>query len=157
MARWEFEQWQAARAARDMAKNPFGLLIVGVIVTLFASASPQNQQQSQPKTAEEYVERAHDCVGELACQESLANVQQALKLNPRLAMAYVTRGSLQLRRSQFKAVQPALQDYRMARSLYQQQNKLEAVQAIDKLMEQVNRGDFVTCLPSNPEAIGGCI
>lgn len=157
MARWEFEQWQAARAARDMAKNPFGLLIVGVIVTLFASASPQTQQRPQLKTAEEYIEHAHDCVGELACQESLANVQQALKLNPHLAMAYVTRGSLQLRRSQFKAIQPALQDYRIARSLYQQQNKPEAEQAIDKLMEQIDQGDFVTCLPSNPEAIGGCI
>lgn len=157
MARWEFEQWQAARAARDMAKNPFDLLIVGVIVTLFASASPQYQQRSQPKTAEEFIEHAHDCVGELACQESLANVQQALKLNPHLAMAYVTRGSLQLRRSQFKAIQPALQDYRTARSLYQQQNKLEAVQAIDRVIEQVDRREFVTCLPSNPEAIGGCI
>ncbi len=157
MARWKFEQWQAARAARDMAKNPFGLLIIGVIVTLFASASPQSQQRSQPKTAEEYVEHAHDCVGELACQESLANVQQALKLNPDLAMAYVTRGSLRLRRSQFRAIQPAVQDYRMARSLYQQQNKLEAVQAIGKLMEQVDRGNFVTCLPSNPEEIGKCI
>lgn len=157
MARWEFEQWQAARAARDMAKNPFGLLIVGVIVTLFASASPQYQQRSQPKTAEEFIEHAHDCAGELACQESLANVQQALKLSPHLAMAYVTRGSLQLRRSQFKAVQLALQDYRMARSLYQEQNKLEAVQAIDRVIEQVNRREFVTCLPSNPEAIGNCI
>lgn len=157
MARWEFEQWQAARAARDMAKNPFGLLIVGVIVTLFASASPQYQQRSQPKTAEEFIEHAHDCVGELACQESLANVQQALKLNPNLAMAYVTRGSLQLRRSQFKAVQPALQDYEKARSLYQQQNKLDAVQAIDRVIEQVDQGEFVTCLPSDPEAIGQCI
>jgi hypothetical protein len=147
-----------------MAKNSFGLLIVGVIVTLFAS--PQHQQrlaqsatakQPQPKTAEEFIEHAHGCVGELACQESLANVQQAFKLNPNLAMACVTCGSLQLRRSQFKAVQPALQDYRMARSLYQEQNKSEAVQAIDRVIEQVDQGNFVTCLPSNPEVIGNCI
>ncbi len=98
-----------------------------MIVTLFTSASPKAQQWSQPKTAEEHIEHAHDCVGALACQESLANVQQALKLNPDLAMAYVTCGSLQLRRSEFKAIQPALQDYERARSLYQQQNRLEAV------------------------------
>lgn len=72
-------------------------------------------------------------------------------------MAYVTYGSLQLRRSQFKAVQPALQDYEKARSLYQQQNKLETVQAIDKLMGQVDRGNFVTCLMGDPEEIGKCI
>jgi tetratricopeptide (TPR) repeat protein len=156
MTRWEFEQWQAARAARDMAKNPFGLLIVGVIVTLFASASSQNQSK-KPLTAEQYVDRAHDCVGRLACEESMANVQQALKLDPNLAKAYVTRGSLQLRQSQLKAVQPALRDYERARLLYQQEGKSDAASAVDKTIDRVKRNDFPDCLPVDPEAVGICL
>jgi tetratricopeptide (TPR) repeat protein len=156
MARWEFEQWQAGQAAKEMARNPLGLLIVGVVVTVLASATPHRGSEGK-LSAEEYVTRAQYCQGTLSCQESLDNVQQAIKLDPNLAKAYVTRGSLLLKMSHFKEIQPTLRDYEKARSLYQQQNKLEAVQVLDRIVGQVDQGDFITCLPSNPEAIGGCI
>lgn len=156
MARWEFEQWQAGKAAKEMARNPLGLLIVGVVVTVFAAATPYGAENCK-LSAEEYVTRAQYCQGTLSCQESLDNVEQAIKLEPNLAKAYVTRGSLRLKMSRFKEIQPTLQDYEKARSLYQQQNKLEAVQAIDKLMKQVNRGKTLNCLPGDSEESGSCI
>lgn len=156
MARWEFEQWQAGQAAKEMARNPLGLLIVGVVVTILASATSHGSADRK-LSAEEYVTRAQYCQGTLSCQESLENVQQAIKLDPNLAKAYVTRGSLLLKMSRFKEIQPTLRDYEKARSLYEAQNKSEAVVAVDKSIEQVRKGKPQSCLSSDPEQIGSCI
>lgn len=156
MARWEFEQWQAGQAAREMARNPLALLIVGVVVVVLASATPYGAA-NRKLSAEEYVTRAQYCQGTLSCQESLDNVQQAIKLDPNLAKAYVTRGSLLLKMSRFKEIQPALRDYEKARSLYQEQGKTDAVIAMEKLSEEVQRRKSSTCLRSDAEAIGDCI
>ena len=48
--------------------------------------------------------------GEISLSRVSENVEQAIKLNPQLAKAYVTRGSLLLRQSQEKEMQAVLQN-----------------------------------------------
>jgi len=156
MARWEFEQWQAGQAAREMARNPLALLIMGVVVVVLASATPYGAA-NRKLSAEEYMTRAQYCQGTPSCQESLDNVQQAIKLDPNLAKAYVTRGSLLLKISRFEEIQPTLRDYEKARSLYQKQEKFEEELAVRKLSEQVQQLKFPNCLPSDIEMIARCL
>ena len=147
MARWEFEQWHAAQAAREMARNPFPLLIVGILVTIF-SAAPMGNREQKP-TPEEYVNRAESCHAGLTCDEALNDVQQAIELDPKLARAYVIRASWTLKRH--GSVQSALQDYRKARSLYQeQQQDFEAGEISRRAISQLERGEALACLPTNP-------
>ena len=147
MARWEFEQWHAAQAAREMARNPFPLLIVGILVTLFSAAPMGNREQKLTPT--EYVNRAEFCQGGLTCDNALNDVQQAINLDPKLARAYVIRASWTLKRR--GSVQSALQDYRIARSLYQEQHQdFEAGEISRRAVSKLERGETLTCLPTNP-------
>lgn len=156
MARWEFEQWQANQAAQEMARNPFGLLVVGVIVTVFAAASPKTVHR-QPMTATDYLDAANNCAGPTSCEISRRNVETAIRLDPKLARAYVVRGNLIWKQKQPGTKHLALRDYQKARNLYQQQHKISEVKTMDRLIAQAEQGEIPICLLRNSERNWSCL
>jgi tetratricopeptide (TPR) repeat protein len=147
MARWEIEQWHAAQVVKDMARNPFPLLVVGVLATLFFV--PSLGDRKRQLTPNEYVDRAEFCQAGLTCDNAINDLQQAINLEPKLAQAYVLRASWTLKKN--GSVQSALKDYQMARSLYQEQHQdFEAQEMTRRAISPLEQRQTITCLPTNP-------
>jgi hypothetical protein len=153
MSRWELEQLLMQISIPGLAKSSIGLLMGGLFCCLFFG-SPGGSPPPQPKTAEEFAKSATYCVGTLSCERSLQNIEQAIKLDPNLARAYVTRGSLLIRQQH---LQSGLQDYQKARALYQQQGKTVEVEVVDRAILKSQQMKEPRCLPTNPELLEGCI
>jgi tetratricopeptide (TPR) repeat protein len=130
-----------------MARNPFPLLVVGVLATLFFVPSLGDRERQL--TPNEYVDRANNCYPELECKSALSDLKEAINLDPKLARAYVLRGSWTLK--QQGSIQAALEDYRKARSLYLEQHRdFEAQEMTRRAIVPLEQGKALTCLPTNP-------
>ncbi|MBD1847432.1 hypothetical protein H6F89_29340 [Cyanobacteria bacterium FACHB-63] len=154
MARWNFEQLQMHLAIPEMAKGTVGLLAVGLLFGLLFGTPRVGQRSSEPKTAEDFADRAISCATPMDCDKSLQNIQQAIKLDPNLTRAYVTRGSILIRKRQLKA---GLQDYGKAKAMYQKAGKTVEAQAIEQAIEQAQRENMPSCLPGKVEGIHTCL
>ncbi len=152
MSRWELEQLLMQLSIPGLAKSSIGLLIGGLFCCLFFG-SP-GSQPAPPKTAEELTNQATYCVGSLSCERSLQNIEQAIKLDPNSARAYVIRGSLLIRQQH---LQSGLKDYQKAKVLYQQQGKTIEARVVDSAILKAQQMKVPSCLPTNPELVQGCI
>ena len=154
MARWNFERLQMYLAIPEMAKGSLGMLIVGLLCGLFFGTPGAKQHSSHPKTAEDYADLAVSCGTPIECNESLQNIQQALKLDPNLTRAYVTRGTILIRKHQLQA---GLQDYQKAKTMYQKAGKTVEAQSIELAIQEVRRGGMPSCLPGKVEGLYTCL
>lgn len=154
MARWNFEQLQMHLAIPEMARGTVGLLVVGLLFGLLFGTPRVGVRSPEDKTAEEYADLAVSCGTPMYCDEALHNIQQAIKLDPNLTRAYVTRGSILIRKRQLQA---GLQDYEKAKAMYQKAGKTLEANAIEQAIQIAQREKMPSCLPGKVEGIRTCL